>query len=129
MGPLILLGAMLAVLWVVMIRPQRRKQAEQQKLLQSVAPGDEVLTVGGIFGIVHDTDEDDNLIVEIAEGIRVRVSRRAVAAVVKDEGEDDDEDEDDVIDGQAIEDDDEADGAIAGTDDESDHRDGSRTQA
>ena len=103
MGPLILLGALLAVMWVVMIRPQRRRQAEQQRVLESVAPGDEVLTVGGIFGIVHDTDEDDNLIVEIAEGIRVRVARRAVAAVVKDEG---DGDEDDVIDGEATEDDD-----------------------
>lgn len=109
MGPLILLGVLLAVMWIVMIRPQRRRQQEQKQLIDSLAPGDEVLTVGGIFGIVEDTDEDDNLIVEIAEGIRVRVARRAVAAVVKDddEGEDEpaDEAEDDVIDGEATEDD------------------------
>jgi len=125
-----LLGAMLAVMWVLMIRPQRRKQAEQQRLLQSVAPGDEVLTVGGIFGIVRDTDEDDNLIVEIAEGIRVRVARRALAAVVKDEGdEDDDEDDDDVIDGEALEDDDpEVDAApVAEAHDGAERRDGSQT--
>ena len=110
MGPLILLGALLAVMWAVMIRPQRRRQAEQRKVLETIAPGDEVLTVGGIFGIVHDTDEDDNLIVEIAEGIRVRVARRAVAAVVKDEDDedadtddDDSDDGDDVIDGEATE--------------------------
>jgi preprotein translocase subunit YajC len=110
-GPLILLGALLAVMWAVMIRPQRRRQAEQKRVLETISPGDEVLTVGGIFGIVHDTDEDDNLIVEIAEGIRVRVARRAVAAVVKDEDDDDadaDEDDadedDDVIDGEATED-------------------------
>lgn len=104
MGPLILLGALLAVMWAVMIRPQRRRQAEQKRVLETISPGDEVLTVGGIFGIVHDTDEDDNLIVEIAEGIRVRVARRAVAAVVKDEDEDDADEDDDVIDGEATED-------------------------
>jgi len=109
-GPLILLGALLAVMWAVMIRPQRRRQAEQNKVLETIAPGDEVLTVGGIFGIVHETDEDDNLIVEIAEGIRVRVARRAVAAVVKDDDEDDvdkddadNDDDEDVIDGEATE--------------------------
>ena len=46
-----------------------------------------MLTVGGIYGIVHEIDEEDDLIVEIAEGIRVRVARRAVAGVVKPEDE------------------------------------------
>jgi len=86
---------MLALLWVLLIRPQRRKQAEQQQLLDSVEPGDEVLTVGGIYGIVHEIDEEDDLIVEIAEGIRVRVVRRAVAGVVKPEDGDDEEGVDD----------------------------------
>jgi preprotein translocase subunit YajC len=85
---------MLALLWVLLIRPQRRKQAEQQHLLDSVEPGDEVLTVGGIYGIVHEIDEDDDLVVEVAEGIRVRVARRAVAGVVKPEDEPEEADED-----------------------------------
>jgi preprotein translocase subunit YajC len=86
-GTLILLAAMFALLWVLLIRPQRRKQMEQQQLLSGIEPGDEVLTVGGIYGIVHEIDEEDDLIVEIAEGIRVRVARRAVAGVVKPEDE------------------------------------------
>ena len=86
-GTLILLAAMFALLWVLLIRPQRRKQMEQQHLLSGIEPGDEVLTVGGIYGIVHEIDEEDDLIVEIAEGIRVRVARRAVAGVVKPEDE------------------------------------------
>ena len=68
-GTLILLAAMFALLWVLLIRPQRRKQMEQQQLLASIEPGDEVLTVGGIYGIVTEIDEDDDLIVEIAEEI------------------------------------------------------------
>jgi len=82
-GTLILLAAMFALLWVLLIRPQKRKQAEQQQLLSGIEPGDEILTVGGVYGIVHEIDEDDDLVVEIAEGIRVRIARRAVAGVVK----------------------------------------------
>jgi preprotein translocase subunit YajC len=92
LATLILLAAMFVLLWVLLIRPQRRRQHEQQQLLSSVEPGDEVLTVGGIYGIVHGIDEEDDLIVEIAEGIQVRVARRAVAGVVKpDEDEDEEE--------------------------------------
>lgn len=83
MATLILLAAMFVLLWVLLIRPQRRRQQEQQRLLSSVEPGDEVLTVGGIYGIVRGIDEEDDLIVEIAEGIQVRVARRAVGGVVK----------------------------------------------
>jgi preprotein translocase subunit YajC len=111
---LILLAAMFVLLWALLIRPQRRKQMDQQRLLSSVEPGDEVLTVGGMYGIVTEIDEEDDLIVEIAEGIRVRIARRAVAGVVKPEDEaeeaeeDDDEglgetnDEEDVVDSEEI---------------------------
>jgi len=92
----ILLAAMFVLLWVLLIRPQRRKQQEQQQLLASVEPGDEVLTVGGVYGIVREVDEEDDLIVEIAEGIRVRVARRAVAGVEKPEEDDADADAEDV---------------------------------
>ncbi len=89
MASLILLLAMFVLLWVLLIRPQRQKQQKQQQLLSSVEPGDEVLTVGGLYGIVRDIDEEDDLIVEIAEGIQVRIARRAIGGVVKPEDEDD----------------------------------------
>jgi preprotein translocase subunit YajC len=95
LATLILLAAMFVLLWALLIRPQRRKQVEQQQLLSSIEPGDEVLTVGGIYGIVTDIDDEDDLIVEIAEGIQVRVARRAVGGVVKPEEEDAEEDADD----------------------------------
>ena len=93
MASLILLLAMFVLLWVLLIRPQRQRQQKQQNLLSSVEPGDEVLTVGGLYGIVRDIDEEDDLIVEIAEGIQVRIARRAVGGVVKPEDEDDELDE------------------------------------
>ena len=99
MASLILLLAMFVLLWVLLIRPQRRRQQEQQRLLTSVEPGDEILTVGGLYGIVRDIDEEDDLIVEIAEGIQVRIARRAIGGVVKP-----DEDEEETVEGAEHED-------------------------
>jgi preprotein translocase subunit YajC len=92
-APLILIVAMFALLWLLLIRPQRQKQADQQRLIESVEPGDEILTVGGLYGIVEELDEEGDLVVEIAEGIQVRIARRAVAAVVKPDEDEDEEDE------------------------------------
>jgi preprotein translocase subunit YajC len=95
------------VLWFAMIRPQRAKVQAQQRMLGEVAPGDEILTVGGIYGIVQELEPDEDggdLIVEIADGIHVRIARKALATVIKPEDDEDDEeaaDGDDVIDGEA----------------------------
>ncbi len=96
MATLILLAAMFVLLWALLIRPQRQRQQKQQQLLSSVEPGDEILTVGGLYGIVQEIDDEDDLIVEIADGIHVRIARRAIGGVVKpeDESEELDEDED-----------------------------------
>jgi preprotein translocase subunit YajC len=90
---LFVLVGLFAVLWFVLIRPQKARQRAQQQQLESVAPGDEVLTVGGLYGIVQSIDEEGDLIVEIAEGIHVRLARRSVATVVKAEDDEDDDDE------------------------------------
>ena len=95
MASLILIVALFALLWLLLIRPQRQKQAEQQRLIEGVEPGDEILTVGGLYGIVEEIDEEGDLVVEIAEGIQVRIARRAVATVVKPEDEEDENAEQD----------------------------------
>jgi preprotein translocase subunit YajC len=89
--------ALFGVLWFVMIRPQRAKAAAQAQMLNSVAPGDEILTVGGIYGMVLEIEPDEeggDLVVEIAEGFHVRVARKGLAMVIKPEADDDEEDED-----------------------------------
>lgn len=95
-------------MYVLMIRPQRAKAQQQQRIIATVAPGDEVLTVGGIYGIVQELEADQDggdLIVEIADGIHVRVARKALATVVKpDEDEDDDHDGDGDEDGAELDD-------------------------
>jgi preprotein translocase subunit YajC len=96
LATLILLAAMFALLWLLLIRPQRQRQLKQQNLLESIEPGDEVLTVGGLYGIVREIDEENDLIVEIAEGIQVRIARRAVGGVVKPEEDEEFDEEQDV---------------------------------
>jgi preprotein translocase subunit YajC len=94
LATLILLAAMFVLLWALLIRPQRQRQQKHQQLLGSVAPGDEILTVGGLYGIVQEIDDEDDLIVEIADGIHVRIARRAIGGVVKPEDESEELDED-----------------------------------
>ena len=95
MASLIVIVAMFALLWLLLIRPQRAKQQQQQHMLQSVDVGDEILTSGGIIAVVRGVDDEANeLHVEIAPGIEVRMDRRAVGAIVtKDEADEGDADE------------------------------------
>jgi preprotein translocase subunit YajC len=82
-GGLIVLVALLALFWIFLIRPQRRRLHEQRELHASVAVGDEVVTVGGLIGRVRSIDEEDNTLeVEVAPGTNVRVVRHGVAAVI-----------------------------------------------
>jgi preprotein translocase subunit YajC len=86
LGSLIVIIAMFALLWLLLIRPQRAKQQQQERMIESVDVGDEILTSGGIIATVRGVDDDANeLHVEIAPGIEVRMDRRAVGAIVKSE--------------------------------------------
>ncbi len=87
--------ALLGVLWAVMIRPQRRKQAVQQQMLSDLAIGDEILTAGGIYGTIDAIDADE-VSGEIAPGTKIRIAKRAVAAVIPEEEEDEEEEAEDV---------------------------------
>jgi preprotein translocase subunit YajC len=94
LGQLIVIVAMFALLWLFLIAPQRRRAQAQKQLLASVKVGDEILTVGGLYGHVRAIDEDDDLEVEIADGLEVRMARRAVAAVIPPDREEEEEEED-----------------------------------
>ena len=76
---IVALGAM----WLIVIRPQRRKQKLQQGMLSELAVGDQVLTAGGLYGKVTRLDDDD-VRIEIAPNVEVRLARRAIAAQLTD---------------------------------------------
>jgi preprotein translocase subunit YajC len=81
-GPLIFLVALVALLWFVLIRPQRQRQATHRALLQELAVDDEVVTAGGIFGRVRSV-ADDHVMLEIAPGTQVRVAKEAITGVIR----------------------------------------------
>ena len=91
---LIIMVLMLGVMYVLMIRPQRQRQAQQQSMISDAAVGDDVLTTGGIYGTISEVEGDD-IVVEIASGVTVHMTRRGIAAVLPPE-----EDDDDVVEGE-----------------------------
>lgn len=73
---------MLLAMWFLLIAPQRKKQKEHQRLINSLATGDEILTSGGIYGTVTNV-KPDRVVVRIAEGTKVEIARSFVTAVEK----------------------------------------------
>lgn len=107
MSFLILMVLLLVVFYVLAIRPQRQRQAQHQSMIDSLAVGEDVLTTGGIYGTVTQAEGDD-LVVEIADGISVHMTRRGIAAVLPPEDEEEEEEEgeeeqEDVVDADSVE--------------------------
>jgi preprotein translocase subunit YajC len=96
---LIVMVLVLVVLYVLTIRPQRQRQMAQQATIEQAGVGDDVLTNGGIYGTITQAEGDD-LVVEIADGLTVHMTRRGIAAVLP--PEDDEQDEEDEIDEEAV---------------------------
>ena len=83
MRTLIVIAIIVAVGWVFLVLPSRRRQRSHEAMQDEVEAGDEIITAGGIHGIVREAG-DEELKVEIASGVVVRLDRRAVAAVARD---------------------------------------------
>ena len=78
MLPLVLI---FVVLYFVMIRPQMKKQKDAKAMIDALAKGDEVVTVGGMLGKISKIS-DNSLSLEIAAGVEVQIQRGAVVQVL-----------------------------------------------
>jgi preprotein translocase subunit YajC len=81
---LLVIVALFVVFWLLLIRPQRRRQRAQEDMLARLRVGDEIVTAGGLYGDIT-AIEGEEVFVEIADGVEVKVARRAVAGVLADE--------------------------------------------
>ena len=70
-----------AVMWLLIVLPQRRRQRAHEEMVGKLRPGDYVLTAGGLYGTVLEVGEDD-LGLEVSPDIEVRVAKRAVTTLV-----------------------------------------------
>jgi preprotein translocase subunit YajC len=82
LGAVVVIVLLVALFWLLVLRPQRRHAAEQQELIDSLEPGDEIVSAGGLYGVITSIDGDE-LHVEIADGLVVRMARGAVAGLVE----------------------------------------------
>ncbi|MDX1593054.1 MAG: preprotein translocase subunit YajC [Gammaproteobacteria bacterium] len=76
--PLILI---FVVFYFLLIRPQSKRQKEHKKMIEALDKGDEVVTNGGLFGVISDLG--DNFVqLQVADGVEVKVQRQAIAATL-----------------------------------------------
>ena len=73
----IMLALIFVVMWLFMIRPQKKQQKELENFRNSLQKGDKVVTIGGIFGTVAEIKED-SVLIEVDNGVKIRVSKQAL---------------------------------------------------
>tara|TARA_R110000868_G_scaffold2764_5_gene19163 strand:+ start:8484 stop:8909 length:426 start_codon:yes stop_codon:yes gene_type:complete len=105
LGGLLPLVLIFVVFYFLLIRPQQKKAKEHRETLANLRRGDKVVTNGGLIGTITRVPNDNELIVEIADGVKVRVLRGMIAeslsksdpvpAKSKDKDQDQDQDDDD----------------------------------
>jgi len=83
MTAIIAIAILLALGWLLLVVPSRRRQRAHQSMQDDLGEGDEIITAGGIHAVVREA-HDEHLRVEIADGVVVTLDRRAVAAVARD---------------------------------------------
>lgn len=79
---ILMFGAMGVMFYFLLIRPQSKQRKAQENLLANIKSGDEVLTSGGIYGIVTNV-KDKEIMLKIADNVKIRVAKSAVATVVR----------------------------------------------
>ena len=77
MGILFPLAIFVLIFYFFIIRPQRKRDKQQKNMIDSIARGDQVVTIGGIYGTVRDV-RDNEFVIEVSEGVRVTFLKSAV---------------------------------------------------
>ena len=83
MAGFLILLLIVGAAWFILVIPARRRRQQHSAMQDTVDVGDEIITAGGLHGIVKETGEE-TLQIEIAPGVVAKLDRRAVAAVARD---------------------------------------------
>ena len=76
----IMIGVIIVVFYFFMIRPQQKKQKAEQKMRESLAKGDRIITIGGIHGKIVSV-EDATIMIEVDNGVKLKMEKSAVKPV------------------------------------------------
>jgi preprotein translocase subunit YajC len=74
---IVMMVAVVAVVYLFMIRPQTKRQKEEKKFRDNLAKGDKVVTIGGVHGKILNLDEK-TVLLEVDEGVKLRYERAAI---------------------------------------------------
>ena len=76
----LLFGGMFVVMYFFMIRPQQKKAKEQKVFREGLKKGDNIVTIGGLYGKIASVEEDDTIMVEVDKGIKLKFDKSSVSA-------------------------------------------------
>ena len=76
---IIMMVVLFAIMYFFMIRPQNKKQKEIEKFRSALSVGQDVVTIGGIYGTVRSIDEAENTVtLEVATGVQMKFAKSAI---------------------------------------------------
>jgi len=81
LAPLLMIVLLFGAMYFLFIRPNKRRRQQQIEMQSTIGPGDEILTVGGLYGTVQEID-DERVVLEVAPGVTNQYSRQAISSVV-----------------------------------------------
>lgn len=87
----------IGLIYVFGVRPQKRRRAELDRIMSNLAPGDEIVTVSGIYGTVTEVEDGETILLEVAEDTDIRIAKAAVARIVSGSGAEEAAAPDDVV--------------------------------
>jgi len=76
-GMLLPLAVFVVIFYFLIVRPQKKRQRQHEEMLASIRKGDVVVTAGGFWGTVREV-KDDSFIIEIADGVKVRILKSSI---------------------------------------------------
>jgi preprotein translocase subunit YajC len=88
----LLMALFFVALYFLMIRPQQKRRRAVESMQATMGPGDEIVTVGGLYGTIQEID-DDTVLLNIAPGVTAKYARAAIGKVVTAAARPDDEEE------------------------------------
>ena len=78
---LIMFGAIFAIFYFMIIRPQNKKVKEREKMISEMQKGDKIITGSGIHGVVNSI-EDGTVIVQVADNVKLKFEKNAITTII-----------------------------------------------
>ncbi|WP_373320328.1 preprotein translocase subunit YajC [Virgisporangium aurantiacum] len=92
MPTLLMMALLFGAMYFLFIRPNKKRRQQIDEMQKSIGPGDEVLTIGGLYGFVSEID-DEKVVLEVSPGVFNTYSRSSISRVVTAATSDDEEEE------------------------------------